>query len=267
VTTNQYPGRRKALKQAQSHLHLARAIYGQTEVFVPCWSEDDQATVFIPASSLDSRLRDRRNPILPYTTTPTKLDRVQFPLCPDHLLTLLQYNVLRACLWNRDLISRLQPQQRDYSSTSLVVLPDLDFETLYRLLPQSLHPTFLQRSIPHAAWIDILPHPVLRDNLICLTTSNGSSALDLDTNESGFDEEALWTDTVGGLFEGFTDGEVDYVGGIVWDSPWDVSGWEVSEGFWRKYGWLFRGCEPEALSATNRWRRIRGEEELIVGVR
>ena len=49
---------------------------------------------------------------------------------------------------------------------------------------------------------------------------------------------------------------------IAWSPPWDIGGWEVSEGFLKKWGWLLRGC-GEVLEATNRWRTMRGDEDLI----
>lgn len=77
-----------------------------------------------------------------------------------------------------------------------------------------------------------------------------------------FDEDALWSDTIGGLFEGYPDDEIEVRGVIAWSPPWDISGWEVTEGFWRRWGWQFKGC-GEVLDATNRWRRMRGEEPLV----
>jgi hypothetical protein len=74
----------------------------------------------------------------------------------------------------------------------------------------------------------------------------------------------LWTDTIGGLFEGFPASECEQRG-VAWSPPWHISGWEVSEGFWRKWGWSFKGCQ-EALEATNRWRREREEEPLVFDV-
>ena len=76
-----------------------------------------------------------------------------------------------------------------------------------------------------------------------------------------FDEDELWSDVLGGLFKGFPDEEVQSRGLVVWSPVWDISGWEVSEGFWRRWGWSLLGCE-EVLKATNYWRRKRGEEEL-----
>ncbi|KAJ9606118.1 hypothetical protein H2200_009079 [Cladophialophora chaetospira] len=232
------------------------------EATIPCWSEASQAIILVPISHLPSHLWYSKMPLLPYTTTPVKLNRVIFPLSSDHLITLLQYNVLRACLINRDLVAKLQPREggEEWSSTALTILPNVDSSFLSQLLPPSLHPTLLQKTVLHAAWIDILPHPVLRDNLILLTTPVHVQPSSCKTTP--FDEDALWTDSVGGLFKGSSPTQANYTGGIVWASPWDVSGWEMSEAFWRKYRSIFRGCEDEVLSATNRWRRKRGESDL-----
>jgi hypothetical protein len=79
-----------------------------------------------------------------------------------------------------------------------------------------------------------------------------------------FDEDELWADCIGGLFEGFPDDEIERRGIVAWSPPWDLEGWEMSEGFVRKWGWLFVGKEGigRELEATNRWRLQRGEEPL-----
>ena len=72
-------------------------------------------------------------------------------------------------------------------------------------------------------------------------------------------------DLLGGLWEGFSDSECERRGLIAWSTPWEISGWEVSEGFLKKWGWSLRGCEG-VLEATNRWRALRGEEPLAVKI-
>lgn len=169
-----------------------------------------------------------------------------FPLSSDHLIVLLQYNVLRASITNRLLVSPLFPSAtNECSSAALHVLPSLPYP---QTLPPSLAPTALQQTIPHEEWVDIVPHPVWRDNVL----------LALGT----FDEDELWADTMGGMFEGFPQSEIERRGIIAWSPPWDVSGWEVSEGFLKKWKMFFNGCE-EVLEATNRWRALRGEKPLV----
>ena len=248
----------------------------------PYWSENHQSIITLPTSAGPSAQGKPCRPILPHTTSPTIIDNVIFPLSVDHLITLLQFNVLRACLVNRDYISLLQPHGTEWSSESIATLPSVGPSTLTKLLPDSLHPTALQKTVPHAAWIDIFPHPIVRDNLIRITTQRATSSMtsiqssessiEIESESREFDEDALWTANFGSLFfdEDGSDEHVDdfkgHGGGIVWDPPWDISGWEMSAELLRKYTCMFRGCEGEVLDATNRWRRGRGEEDLVIEV-
>lgn len=52
---------------------------------------------------------------------------------------------------------------------------------------------------------------------------------------------------------------------IIWGEPWRVSGWEVSEGFASKWGYLLRGC-VELVMSTDVYREKRGEGRLVVEV-
>jgi hypothetical protein len=52
---------------------------------------------------------------------------------------------------------------------------------------------------------------------------------------------------------------------LVWMDPWRPEGWEVTEGFVRKWGFLLRGCDS-MFCATNRWRASRGERPLVVNM-
>ncbi|ETI26952.1 hypothetical protein G647_10051 [Cladophialophora carrionii CBS 160.54] len=126
-------------------------------LLLPCWSEPAQSVIWVPTSKIPSRLRDVRNPLLTYTKTrPVSLDTVAVPLCPDYLIVLLEYNVLRACLVNRDYILRLlahshpHAESEEWSPTTVAHLPEIDVLDLYRLLPPSLHPTRLQTTVRHA---------------------------------------------------------------------------------------------------------------------
>ena len=190
---------------------------------------------------------------MPTSRGPSKPGKMTFPLSSDHFITLLQFNVLRGCLANRELLSRFKPDStphQECSDAALHVLPDLSASAL-QTLPQSLWPTTLQRTEPHERWIDIIPHPGFRDNCIRATGT--------------FDEDQLWSDTMGGLFEGFPDSEIEQRGIIMWSPPWSTCGWELSEGFWCRWGWLLTGCR-DVLDATNAWRRSRGEEPFAFEV-
>ena len=87
----------------------------------------------------------------------------------------------------------------------------------------------------------------MRDNLIRL--------------QGEYDADELCADLCGGLYDGFD--EVELRGILVWGEPWRGDGWEVTEGFARKWGVLLRGCGG-LMEATNRYRAARGEGRLVV---
>ena len=241
-------GRRKAQQSRTVSKRTSASVTG-CETQVPCWDEAQQAIIHLPIGSVTNTIFDKRTPLVPTYLKPHKFSRIIFPLSSDHFITLLQFNVLRGSLANHELLSRFEPSatpHQECSDAALYVSPDSDAATL-QSLPQSLHPTVLQRTVPHEGWIDIIPHPRLRDNCIRAIGT--------------FDEDQLWSDTIGGLFEGFPDSEVEHRGVLIWSTPWSTSGWELSEGFWRRWGWLLGGC-MDILDATNHWRRKRGEEPL-----
>ncbi|KAF2102263.1 hypothetical protein NA57DRAFT_64798 [Rhizodiscina lignyota] len=237
-----------ARRKRQNRLNV-RAYHSR----IPVWVEDEQEIIFLPAPMFHE-LNVKRPPLLHHVSIaqiPAMLDRstaarVMFPLSSDHLITLLQYNVLRASIANRMLFSSCYSTSpvAECSTAALHVLPSLPIPDN---LPPSLYPTALQCKIPHEEWLDIVPHPIWRDNVL----------LALGT----FDEDEVWADTIGGLFEGFPHSDVERRGIIAWSPPWHVTGWEISEGFLRKWGWMFKGCE-DILEATNKWREKRGEHPL-----
>ncbi|KAK7972339.1 hypothetical protein PG988_006473 [Apiospora saccharicola] len=140
------------------------------------------------------RLEDRKE---------SRNTKVVFPLCPDHLITLLQYNVLRALAVNRTLISGILATPLDCGEETIHVTScPADPE---RLLPASLLPTALQQTVLHGDWIDIFPCAKARDTMILAAGT--------------FDEDELWADCIGGLFEGFPDDEVERRGIIAWSPP------------------------------------------------
>ena len=159
----------------------------------------------------------------------------------------MQYNALRALAVNRSLISGILVTPLDCDEEITHVVP---YPAKAELLPSALLPTTLQQSVPHGDWIDLFPCPVGRDRLIRAAGT--------------FDEDDLWADCIGGLYEGFPDDEIERRGIVAWSPPWDITGWEMTEGFLEKWGWLFNGL-PGALEATNRWRMERGEDPLVDG--
>lgn len=250
IETNIPVGKRKALSKKGEASSAAIGTLIKSEALVECWDMEQQSVSIVPASSI-KQLYNARNPLLP--SKPRKEQQLNsniiFPLTPDHLITLLQYNVLRALAINRTLISGILATPLDCTEEVIHLLP---YPTNPSLLAPSLLPTTLQQTVPHGDWIDYFPSPEGRDRLI-LAGAAGSSS---------FDEDELWADCVGGLYEGFPDDEVQRRGIMAWSPPWQISGWEMSEGFLLKWGWLFGGL-PGALEATNRWRREKGEDLLV----
>lgn len=74
------------------------------------------------------------------------------------------------------------------------------------------------------------------------------------------DNDDLCRDMIGGHYEGASN--IELTGIVVWNDPWCASGWEVTEGFVRKWGFLIKGCW-EIINATNRWRELRGDDPLL----
>lgn len=49
---------------------------------------------------------------------------------------------------------------------------------------------------------------------------------------------------------------------MVWADPCDIRGWEMTERFVRKWGFILKDCD-EFFEAGNWWRRGREVEELM----
>ncbi|KAE8145252.1 hypothetical protein BDV25DRAFT_74325 [Aspergillus avenaceus] len=160
----------------------------------------------------------------------------------DNILTLTKMNVFRAFT---DIMLRLGMSPKYEWMHDDAISP---FSTLLpgyvnpSTLPLTLRPTPAQRSIPHHPWLDFFPHPRMRDNVIRAADQ--------------FDDDQLCHDIMG-----FWD-ETESCGMVVWGDPCVLENWGVSEGFVKKWPWVLAGC-PDILSATNRWRAIRGEKLIF----
>lgn len=252
--------RRKAAKAETDAVNASTIIVQapMTEPQEPCWVEDLQAVSVVPARTI-SAIKPRC-PIFPPTTLDSPAHtsfKIVFPLSPDHLITLVQYNALRASMTNLRLLSALHTVPPECSlALRILPVPTYKFPTAFSSTPEQpipplLLPTPLQQAVQHEKWINVVPHPVWRDNLIRAIGT--------------YDGYEMRRDILGGLWEGFPDEECKIHGLIAWDTPWCIEGWEVSEGFWRKWGWSLRGVEG-ALEITNRWRSVRGDEPLVFEV-
>ena len=198
------------------------------------------SSLFDEPSILDFQKR-RFPPVFTYLASgQDSLPAVFFPLSPDHrLLVLIQLNAFRAMLSNMAILRILERLPTECG----MVLYAKDFPPPPDVLPPSLQDTWLQQSTPHDMWLDMIPFPKMRDNILAYGTA--------------LDEDDFCVDTMGGLFEGFNDIELN--GMLVWGEPWSETGWEVTEGFAKKWGFLLKGCD-----ATNKYRAARGEDRLVV---
>jgi hypothetical protein len=93
-----------------------------------------------------------------------------------------------------------------------------------------------------SSWIDTLPIPGMRDNLLRAG----------DT----YDDTELCADLVG-----FCNKSTGRTGMIIWGEPWDANSYEMTEDFVSHWGWTVKGCK-QLLQAINYWRQRWGEEPL-----
>lgn len=163
----------------------------------------------------------------------------------DHLLTLTRVNVHRAFVANMVSLSIPWELITDDDAISPFTTLRPQSPTKTPIFLGSLHPTSLQQSRVHHAWIDLFPCPVMRDNL-------------LKRGSGDWDEEELCTDIMG-FWEGTATGPNSL---IVWGEPSNQRNWEVTEGFLRKWGWVVEGCE-DVMRATDSWRVRRGDEPMF----
>ncbi|KAL1616841.1 hypothetical protein SLS56_011273, partial [Neofusicoccum ribis] len=136
----------------------------------------------------------------------------------DLLISLVRFNTTRAIVLNARAMGVTTALMAPESRSLLPTAEGAAFAARASvLLPPSLQPTPLQLSISHHPWVDVLPLPELRDNLLC-------------RNESIYDKKELCRDLGG--FQAVSGG----CGGmIVWGEPWDPRGWEVTDAFVEKW--------------------------------
>ncbi|KAL4734674.1 hypothetical protein BDV11DRAFT_197769 [Aspergillus similis] len=178
----------------------------------------------------------------------------------DLLLGLIRVNFLRALHTNIEVLGYSAAEMHDEAlsqfGTAGPVKPLLR-PTKSALFPASLQPTPIQLTIPHHPWLDLLPFPQMRDNLILAEAGLGEGR--------GYDDIQLCRDMCGhGTLSLPADRRVGNgeTGIIIWRDPWDPHGWEVTETFLRRWEWVVAGC-TELFRATNRWRAVRGERPLF----
>lgn len=206
-----------------------------------------------------------------------------FPLSTDHLLHLIQFNVFRAFVSNKRTLNVLLTGWTGTPSsptTCPIGGPYRDDTMIYPLnpnIPLCLRPTQVQQTRLHSLWINLIPFPRVRDNLI--------------RHEGTYDHWELLQDLIGSLINftpsqeqrrtlysftvtdpkpkgpllttGCDEDEVTAGrnGLIVWGEPYEMHSWEATPAFLEKWAWAVQGCY-ELFESSNRWRRLRGEEPM-----
>ncbi|KAK1446656.1 hypothetical protein CCUS01_12289 [Colletotrichum cuscutae] len=164
----------------------------------------------------------------------------------DSLIPLVQFNLFRGLMENMRTLGITMPMICDDDCVSPFGSdPMYNVNTAWNV-PYFLKPTETQLTTIHHPWLDFLPLPRMRDNLI--------------KAGDDWDDEALCLDMVG-------DGDAPSGKGgmILWGEPWDPNSWEVTEDFVEKWRWILEGCE-EIIRSSNYWRAKRGEKRMRVRI-
>ncbi|KAH8807335.1 hypothetical protein F5884DRAFT_789016 [Xylogone sp. PMI_703] len=215
------------------------------------------------------------------TVDSSQSPRMKLQLPADHLLHLIYYNVFRGLLLNKDILERTTVHFVPYGEHFEVfnihsLFPGYSAVTSAHSadLPTCLSPTHLQTTLVHSTWIDLLPFPKMRENLIRW--------------DAHFDHAELISDVVGNLIDGELysmpwSSQVSPVakrvvqlrgddelttgrrGLIIWGEPYQAESWEATPGFLQKWPWVVEGCE-ELIRSSNHWRMTRGENPLQLSI-
>jgi hypothetical protein len=191
-----------------------------------------------------------------------------FPLSADHLLHIIQFNVLRALMTNKNTIQALSLYSKlYYPGPEMYVSLEDCWVTAVRAMAQrdrphrhmSLTPTQLQTSRQHPQWIGMIPWPKVRDTLIEQHTNFDHWEFILGL--VGEEPEPVPPSTQISGVDHNDDVTFGHQGLIVWGEPHDAGSWEVTPGFLAKWTWVFAGCN-EVIDISNRWRAVRDADPL-----
>jgi hypothetical protein len=155
---------------------------------------------------------------------------------------LIQFNFAKALMENTRILGLTSEGLHDDAISPFNVAGPWKHDYV-AALPPGLQPTVVQRTIPHHPWLDLLPIPQMRDNLISAGESYNETQLCLD-------------------LKGYGSVHTGQTGIIIWKDPWDPTGWEVSESFAHSWGWVIQGCW-DLFRYTNSWRAQRNEKPLF----
>ena len=126
-------------------------------------------------------------------------------------------------------------------------------QRIFKTLKPDLRPNSEQITVEHHPYIDILPFPTLRKNLIIHQE-------EIDGDEFFHD---MLTGLVcwGGAGIGMKDREAS-TGYASTGTPWDVRSWEARVWFLNKYWALLGGEDGELVRQSEWWRSMRGDDAL-----
>ncbi|KAL4910556.1 hypothetical protein BDW74DRAFT_141384, partial [Aspergillus multicolor] len=109
----------------------------------------------------------------------------------DMLLHLIQFNFIKALVQNMAVLGLSSEQMDDDDAMSPFNVSgpwqaEQDYHDDFEAsLPPSLRATVIQRTMPHHPWLDLLPIPQMRDNLILAGESYDEMQLCLDMKGHG----------------------------------------------------------------------------------
>lgn len=196
---------------------------------IPCHKSREKAIEFLHNALTHYSLDLRRQSDLP------TLSRLNLLNALANNAVLLGINFEEMCLGDCispfNLAGPLPPGLVDHAATA----------------PESLRPTVMQRSFIHHPWIDLVPIPAMRDNILLAIQTEMMDEEDLCRDFSDIDR--------------CDDGDGVSAPASIWGSSWNIASWEMTPRFLKKWGWLMRGC-PQALDATNFWREKRGQAKI-----
>lgn len=212
--------------------------------------------------SMSSSMDCRENPV-PGPIPPPPNDRNAFlsRICIGEAFVInsAQLGITENMLCDRDGSShfyRSSDRPADDPLTERVVKAN---QAIFKSLKPDLRPVREQIIMRHNSWIDVLPFPTLRANII--------------KNKDGLDEDTLLRDLMQGLicWRAGGDGGGAGEGGIrgMWTdlslvtrdavngTPWESRSWECRPWFLRKYWELLGGEEGDLVRQSEWWRNFK----------
>ncbi|XRM48195.1 hypothetical protein ABZX51_011130 [Aspergillus tubingensis] len=243
--------------------HLTKALSERSEPYYPhAWSTTGSTPYQLDFQCLDELrifgpLAAKSRSILQQLEAMVHVEFATGSPHADMRLGITRLNILRALYTNVEILGyNAKDMAADEALSMFALIGPRCLATIGQeaLLPPALQPTEIQRTVPHHPWLDLIPIPRMRDNLILM--------------ENLMDDGQLCRDMCGYRSQVPGTGHrrqtgVGETGVIVWKDPWDPAGWEITETFFELWGWTVKDCW-DLFRSTNAWRIRRGERPLFV---